>query len=211
MNRIPEEVARQFDFAALEVRGSKCWIAGSPGTRVFHSPDAGHRWFVASTGQSLPLSALCFVDDQKGWAVGQLGTILVTSDGGQTWKRQRAGGARAAVLGIFSEPAEIPLELFARLCGDEGYLGAVEALNRRDPEVPPRDEVGLVDRAHVALAALGVAGVHAAWQFPLRQPGLHLPTEKVLEVWNELHGGSAAGEWEAHVVRKSASGVPRSL
>jgi hypothetical protein len=80
-------------------------------------------------------------------------------------------------------------------------VGAVEVLNRRDAEVPPRDEVGLVDRAHVALSALGAGGVHAAWQFPLRQPGLYLPTEKVLEVWNDLHGGSAAGEWEAQLVR----------
>jgi len=62
----------QFDFAALEVRGPKCWIAGNPGTRVFFTPDAGRTWSAFPTGQSLPLAALSIVDDETGFAVGDL-------------------------------------------------------------------------------------------------------------------------------------------
>ena len=89
--------AAEFDFAALAVRGPKCWIAGSPGSRVFHTADAGRTWTAFATGSPLPLRAITFVDDQHGWAVGELGTVLATGDGGQTWRTQRAGGGRAAL------------------------------------------------------------------------------------------------------------------
>jgi photosystem II stability/assembly factor-like uncharacterized protein len=35
------------------------------------------------------LVAITFVDDRHGWAVGHLGMILATSDGGETWAQQR--------------------------------------------------------------------------------------------------------------------------
>ena len=51
-------------------------------------------WSVFDTGTTLPLRAMAFADDQHGWAAGELGTILATSDGGRTWQSQRAGGCR---------------------------------------------------------------------------------------------------------------------
>ena len=89
----PPTCAVLFDFTALTVRGGKCWISGSPGSRIFSTPDAGRTWSAAPTGITVPLRAIAFADDEHGWAVGQLGTILATSDGGQTWQQQRAGSA----------------------------------------------------------------------------------------------------------------------
>ena len=86
---LPPGVLDNFDFAALAVRGPKCWVAGSPGTRVLHTDDAGKNWTAFPTGQNVPLHAITFVDDLHGWAVGALGTILATDDGGRTWRRQR--------------------------------------------------------------------------------------------------------------------------
>ena len=51
------KATRHFDFAALAVRGPKCWIAGSPGSRVFHSADAGRTWSIFDTGTPVPLRA----------------------------------------------------------------------------------------------------------------------------------------------------------
>ena len=130
------KAARHFDFAALAVRGPKCWIAGSPGTRVFYTADAGRTWSMFDTGTTLPLRAMTFVDDQHGWAAGELGTILATSDGGRTWQSQRAGGSRAALLAIVADPDDVPLELLARVSGNEGCLSVVELLGRRDVEIP---------------------------------------------------------------------------
>ena len=99
-----------FDFAALAVRGPKVWVAGSPGTLVFHTADAGRSWNTFPTGTTVPIRAMAFSDDQHGWAVGELGTILATDDGGRTWRRQRSGGSRAALLALFAEPQNVPLE-----------------------------------------------------------------------------------------------------
>ncbi len=199
---LPVGLAGQFDFRALEIRGTDCWIAGSPGTRIFHTPDAGRTWTAVSTGQSLPLESITFADDLHGWAVGQLGTILATTDGGLTWARQRSGGTRSALLGLFSRPEHIPLELFARLSGDEGYLGVVEVLNRQDLETPGRSEVPPADRTHEAALGVGASAAEIAWHFPLRQPGLKLSFEQVVASWDRANDGRGQQELESYLVRQ---------
>ena len=99
-----------------------------PGHALFHSGDAGRTWSAFATGTLAPLRAITFADDAHGWAVGDLGTILATDNGGRNWQRQHAGGVRAAILGLFGDADEAPWELFARLGGEEGYLAA-----RADP------------------------------------------------------------------------------
>lgn len=69
----PGELPRsmtQFDFLAMAVRGPRCWLAGSPGSRVFHTADAGRTWSSFATGSLAPLHAMTFVDDLHGWAAG---------------------------------------------------------------------------------------------------------------------------------------------
>ena len=201
-SRLPQEVSRQFDFSAMAVRGPQCWIAGTPGTLVFHTPDAGHTWIGASTGQSLPIYALAMIDDQHGWAAGALGTILATSDGGRTWQRRRGGGLRLAVLAVSSRADEVPLELLVRLCGNEGYLGAVEVLNRQDIEVHPRDPVELADRLHEAVVATGADDARLDWRFPLRQSGLGLGPVEIADAWDAANGGQGLAQLQAEVVRQ---------
>jgi photosystem II stability/assembly factor-like uncharacterized protein/tetratricopeptide (TPR) repeat protein len=194
--------SRYFDFAALDVRGPKCWIAGSPGTRVFHTADAGRTWHAFDTGCVVPLRAIAMADDEHGWAAGELGTILATADGGRTWQPQQSGGTRAALLGIFAEPDDVPLELFARLAGNEGYLSVVETLGRRDIEILPRDDVDLTDRLHEALVGVGGCGAAIAWQFPLRQAGLRMGSRQIVETWDRANDGHGREELTGEVVRQ---------
>ncbi|MFH1918962.1 MAG: YCF48-related protein [Planctomycetota bacterium] len=199
---LPEGTEEQFDFAALAVLGPNVWIAGSPGTRVLHSSDAGRTWAAFPTGQNLPIRGLAFVDDRHGWAVGELGTILSTTDGGQTWNRNRSGGTRAALLGVFSGPEHVPWELFAQLSGNEGYLGVVETLNRRDPVSDPRAGSDRADRLHEAVVGVGASGGRTAWRFPLREPGLKPAAPQIVEVWDQANDGRGLEEMKAHVVRQ---------
>ncbi|NLF08510.1 MAG: hypothetical protein GX594_11095, partial [Pirellulaceae bacterium] len=178
---------RRFDLAALAVRGRKCWMAGTPGSMVFHSPDGGRVWHVFPTGLSAPLRAIAFADDLHGWAVGELGTILATDDGGRSWRRQRAGGARVALLAIFAEPQDVPLELIVQLAEEDGFLTAVEVIGRRDIELPSRDDVPAEDRLHEAIVRLGGSATAAAWQFPLRQQGLRIGRSGIVAVWDNCH------------------------
>ena len=118
-----------FDFQAVATAGPHVWVAGSPGTRVFHSADGGHSWQPLATGQNAPLRAITFVDDEHGFAAGDLGTILATSDGGRTWQVQRRGGERAAMLLALAGETDVPLELVGKLGAEEGYLTAVSLLH----------------------------------------------------------------------------------
>ena len=184
------------------MRGPKCWLAGTPGTRVFHSTDAGRTWSAFATGSAVPLRAMSFPDDKHGWAVGDLGTILATGDGGRTWQPQRAGGTRAALLGIFADPEDVPLELLASLAGNEGYLAGIEVVGRRDVELPCRDDVHPADRLHEAVVGVGGCGADVAWQFPLRQAGLRLDPQQIVAAWDRVNDGHGLGELQAHLVRQ---------
>lgn len=199
---LPGGMAEHFDFEAIAVRGPKCWLAGTPGTRVIASNDAGQSWRAFATGQNLPIRAMTFSDDRNGWAVGALGAILATCDGGETWKKQHGGGARAAVLGLFSRPRDVPLELFARLSADEGYLGVVEVLNRRDLEVAAADGACPNERFQQAMSKLGLSDSRIAWQFPLRQAGLQLPADAIVNTWNGANDGRGFEKLQAHLVRQ---------
>jgi len=129
---LPESVADNFDFHAVAVHETHVWIAGAPGTRVFHSADGGRTWQAFATGQTVPLRALTFVDGRTGWAVGDLGTILATQDGGRSWQVERAGGRRAALVALFGRANDVPLEMIAQYGAAEGYLTSVNLLHPPD-------------------------------------------------------------------------------
>ena len=48
-------------------------------------------WTQQTSGVSTNLEDVFFTDNQNGWAVGESGVILHTSDGGQTWAAQTSG------------------------------------------------------------------------------------------------------------------------
>ena len=64
--------------------------------------DVPNGWSGQASGAGVPLRAVHFLDAQLGWAVGDGGTILHTSDGGATWTAQTSGMA-GVLYGIHSE------------------------------------------------------------------------------------------------------------
>lgn len=56
---------------------------------VLLSDDEGKTFRQAKVPVSSTLTAVSFADDKHGWAVGQWGAILNTSDGGESWTLQR--------------------------------------------------------------------------------------------------------------------------
>lgn len=200
--RLPDGMYDQFDFRALAVLGERCWAAGSPGTHVLHSPDGGQSWQVFDTGQPLPIRAMMFLDANHGWAVGSLGTILATRDGGRTWFTQHQGGSRVALLGVFSEPQEMPLEPLARVAGDEGYLSAVEILCRQDVRIEEAEQASTEWRTCEAISSVGGSQAETAWCFPTRQRELALPARTIVDGWNLVHQGHGKDRLEEYIVRK---------
>ena len=93
---------------AIAARGARRWIAGSPGNVILRSEDAGANWQSVSTNFTLPIKLLRFLDENRGWAIGELGNILATRDGGITWWLQRPGVKRVGVMAIVDHPNSIP-------------------------------------------------------------------------------------------------------
>ncbi|HEY1601070.1 MAG TPA: YCF48-related protein [Pirellulales bacterium] len=191
-----------FDWRAVTAHGSYLWIAGSPGTLVLHSADSGATWETLPTGQCLPINSLTFVDADHGWAVGALGTILVTSDGGNSWQKQRGARQRAALLAVYSDADRTPLEALARLAGNEGYVTAVELIARRDAEPDTPSSATSGNRERAALVALGCSAAEQAWGFPLRQKGVQSTAEQIVDGWNRMYSGHGVERLEEHLVRR---------
>lgn len=65
----------------------------SQGSQIRHENSKKDFWTVQNTGleKGELICDVVFTDRQNGWAVGILGTIIHTTDGGKTWERQNSG------------------------------------------------------------------------------------------------------------------------
>jgi photosystem II stability/assembly factor-like uncharacterized protein len=200
---LPQNVSDHFDFRAVATMGAHVWLAGAPGTRVFHSADGGQTWESLATAQSMPLRAIMFVDETTGWATGDLGTILATTDGGRTWREERTGGRRAAILGVFARAGDTPLELLAKYGGEEGYLAAIDTLHSEDGTAGNHGDDALCElRTREAVMLAGATATDAAWQFPLPPSDLALSPDELLAELNRANDGRALQRIERHLVRE---------
>lgn len=173
-----------FDFRTVCCRGEKVWLAGSPGSTVWHSPDAGRTWIKQPTGQSIPLARLHFTTDERGWGVGALGTMLYTKDGGSTWKAVRGNGRRAALMALFSRGRQVPLGLIAELSGEAGYRSVVSVVAHEDDDEGGVNEAEWGDRFGEAITGAGGSTAQVGWQLPLAIPGLERNFDRLVADWN---------------------------
>ena len=70
-------------FATAIVTEETYLMAGDRGT-IRLSENRGKTWKTVDSPTKKALAGLCFSDEQNGWAVGQGGVILHSSDQGQT-------------------------------------------------------------------------------------------------------------------------------
>jgi photosystem II stability/assembly factor-like uncharacterized protein len=190
--KLPAGVTSAADFHAVHGSGRKVWVAGRPGSFVLHSPDAGATWQVQKTGQPLPLNGLFFRDDKHGWAVGEFGTILGTSDGGRTWTVQQHGGQRAAVLFVHARAGGTPMDAIAWLGARDGYLTASLRVTSADPTAAAPARAGDPARYAAAVRQAGGAAGEAQWQFPLPAHVASGTSEELVKAWDAMHDDHAA-------------------
>ncbi len=82
--------ASQSTLLAVTRAGSRLVAAGERGI-ILLSDDNGSSWQQARVPTSVNLTALRFVDEKRGWAVGHMAVVLHTTDGGLTWSKQLDG------------------------------------------------------------------------------------------------------------------------
>jgi photosystem II stability/assembly factor-like uncharacterized protein len=104
--------AERSTLLAVTRAGNRLVAAGERGI-ILTSDDNGETWQQAKVPTSVNLTALRFVDEQRGWAVGHMGLVLHSEDGGQSWQKQLDGveAGRLAVEAVRDSGDERAIKL----------------------------------------------------------------------------------------------------
>ena len=184
--------------------------SGSPASRAASCctvPIAGKTWEVQKTELPVPVNGMYFLTDEIGWMVGELGCIFGTTDGGKTWKVQRTGGQRAAVLCLHASHRSTPLDVVSVLGHGEGYLCAAVGTDVGRPR-DERPEARSTDAARLryAMRLAGGATGDVGWAFPVAAHAAGLPPRELMASWDRAHGGKAAEQLLRQAVSRSECG-----
>jgi photosystem II stability/assembly factor-like uncharacterized protein len=109
---------------------------GSPDGKVRRTSDGGRTWEARETPASVPLHGVTFATPERCYAVGDLGTILRSSDAGLTWEVVHHADTQCSLLVVLAGPGAYPWTFLARYAGDQGYRTAVLdwTVFEREPE-----------------------------------------------------------------------------
>ena len=88
----PVVVAESATFRALSANGPDLWVGGASGL-LYHSTDAGTHWMqvkpaTADATLTADIAAIEFVDVRQGKVTTSTGEVWITTDGGQSWRKQ---------------------------------------------------------------------------------------------------------------------------
>lgn len=64
--------------------GANLWRCCANG-RMEYSANGGNAWELQNSGTNKYIKSISFIDDKIGYAVGQRGLLITTTDGGKTW------------------------------------------------------------------------------------------------------------------------------
>jgi photosystem II stability/assembly factor-like uncharacterized protein len=189
---LASEVRACWDFHAVAGCREHRWVVGRPGSAVLHSADQGKTWELQKTGQALALNGVQFIDENNGWAVGELGCVLNTSDAGKTWKVQRRGGMQSALLFVHARASELPADTLAQLGGADGYLTTGVCVTCPDFASAAPARAADPQRWQAAIGLAGGAAGESLWQFPLPQHLARADRATLVKHWDRMHGDHAA-------------------
>lgn len=136
-------------------QGRRLVAAGERGL-IVHSDDDGKSWVQARVPVSVTLTALCFADARIGWAVGNMGVVLATEDGGVSWRKSLDGEAGA----------QLALQAARAWQGNGGRADSaraavllIEDAQRLVDEGPDKPLLGVTLRADGSLLVVGAYGL----------------------------------------------------
>lgn len=177
---------------AVARAGSRLIAVGEHGT-VALSDDEGLKWRNAKVPVDVNLTGVAFADEHNGWAIGQMGVVLHTSDGGETWLKQLDGISAAQLILDQAQQQAAALEPTAR----DDLLFRAQSLVSDGPDKPFLDvlvedakTVTVVGAFNLALHTNDGGATWAAYSQQLDNPnGMHIYSLK------RVSGGlMAAGE-----------------
>ena len=124
-----EKLVKQVDLKAIAVSEKKICFAGDPGSYLFTIDRITGKAEAFRTPVNSRINRIHFVDDQTGWAVGSLGMIMMTVNGGETWQLQRGDNRRTAIICVAPNQNSIPFELLSKYATEEHRICATVLLD----------------------------------------------------------------------------------
>lgn len=175
--------------------GSRLVVVGDRG-HILYSDDQGKSWTQAKVPTRQLLTAVYFVDDRHGWAVGHDAQILASSDGGMTWTKQFEDLEREApLLDVWFKDLSTGFAVGAYgslMTTTDGGQHWEDVSDRLDNE----DQYHLNGIAHVSDAGLFVVG-EAGSMFRSADDG---------QTWEKLEG-----PYQGSLFGAIGTGQPRTL
>ncbi|MCA8993064.1 MAG: hypothetical protein KDA88_13830 [Planctomycetaceae bacterium] len=183
---LPRELDDFANFSALAQVGNHVWVGGSPGSVIWHSSDNGASWQRQYTGSTVPLHSIHFVNEKQGCAVGSLGRIVTTTDGGAHWQEVRGGKRRLALLSLHAHPQRVSLPMLSKYACEEGYRCGVSIFSREDigPDAHAVKQHDL--ELNACVLAAGGCESSVGWRLPLAVPGIARDRKRLHEDWSLL-------------------------
>jgi len=175
-----------FRFRTVVHSGDQVCVAGTPGSCVLRSDDAGASWMIVPCAEGGSIERLVRLGEQTLLAVGSWGMIHRSQDFGRSWTSVRNGSYRSAMMYVVTNPDASSPEMLASIAGNDGY---------RVTAVQPSQQfstVGLSNRRETALASLGVSNLETDWRFTRPRSGDEQSREGLTQTWNRASDGRFA-------------------
>lgn len=210
-NPLAEGIRDAFDFRAVACRDGHVWIAGTPGSIVWHSADEGKTWESQRTGQTAPITALNFFTSEQGWAAGAFGMLLRTVDGGKTWEAVRGGKRRLAILFLGGDRDRLSFRPIVELSGESGYRSLIAVMANEDASATRPGDPNFAARLAEATTRAGGSGAQVEWRLALDLPGIERNAERLVAEWNRRTEGKLEQVLVGGLVRQFRTWRPNVL
>ncbi|MNE13099.1 Ycf48-like protein precursor [compost metagenome] len=157
--------------------GARLVAVGDRGHILF-SDDQGKTWTQAKVPTRQLLTAVYFVDDKHGWAVGHDAQILASTDGGATWSKQFEDLAREApLLDVWFKDTQHGIAVGA-------YGALLETTDGGKHWNDVGDRLNNEDQLHLN----GIAAVKDAGLFIVGEQGSMFRSSDDGQTWEKLEG-----------------------
>lgn len=160
------------------VHAGKRLVAVGDRGHILYSDDQGNTWAQAKVPSRQLLTAVYFVDDKHGWAVGHDAQVLASTDGGATWTQQYRDLKREApLLDVWFKDAEHGLAVGA-------YGALIETTDGGKTWDDVSDRLDNEDQLHLnAIASIKDAGL-----FVVGEQGSMFRSSDDGQTWEKLEG-----------------------
>lgn len=176
------------DYHSVDQAGAHVCVAGSPGSVILLSTDAGTSWTLRQLPNSSPIHRVRFVTPQLVLAVGAFGKIFRSEDSGQSWLAVRNDTHRAAVLSLVSNPDNLPAEMLATVAADEAYRAVAVQLSGRLPDISHDDRLDMARQQQLA-TTLAVSHYDFDWILTRTERLQNLTPKELRTAWSRQTDG----------------------